>query len=105
MVAPAYQHKFSVWEDDGRNRIHQGLIDLYFLWISQNKQYWALLDPQIVLDYKTHDEFMLIDCELGMMVDRFFGTKGHSTYIRPSVGVGAYRPTDASIEFGYKIVW
>jgi hypothetical protein len=29
---------------------------------------------------------------------------GHSFYIRPSVGVGSDRPTDGSIEIGYKIV-
>ena len=43
--------------------------------------------------------------EMGMMIDRFFGTKGHSVYLRPSAGVGSDRPTDGSIEFGYKIIW
>ncbi len=56
LIAPAYQHKFSVEEDDGRSRIHQGLIDIFLLWSSQDKQYWALLDPQIILDYQEDTE-------------------------------------------------
>ena len=30
--------------------------------------------------------------------------QGHSFYARPSIGLGTNRPTDGSIEFGYKIV-
>ena len=105
LIAPAYQHKFSIDEDEGRDDFHQGLIDVFFLWISSNKQYWSLLDPQILLDYENHTEFMLLDLEAGMMLDKYFGTKGHSAYVRPSVGIGADRPTDGSIEMGYKIIW
>jgi hypothetical protein len=105
LVAPAYQHKFSVSEDDGRNNIHQGLIDLFFLWSSSDKQYWALFDPQIVLDYEEDKEFMIIDLEVGAMLDKFLGTKGHSFYVRPSIGVFEDRPTDGSVEVGYKIIW
>ncbi len=50
-------------------------------------------------------EFAIVDLEVGTMLDRFFGTKGHSAYIRPSIGVGGERPTEGSIEIGYKIVW
>lgn len=105
LIAPAYQHKFSVDEDEGRERVHQGLIDIFFLWISSGKQYWALFDPQIVFDYKANTEFMLIDLETGTMLDKYLGTKGHSAYLRPSIGIGSDRPTDGSIEVGYKIIW
>ncbi len=105
LVSPAYQHKFSVEEDDGRSDIHQGLIDLFFLWSSQNKQYWALFDPQIILDYEEDKEFMIIDVEVGTMLDKYLGTKGHSAYLRPSIGIGGERPTDGSVEVGYKIIW
>ena len=105
LVAPAYQHKFSVEEDKGRSDIHQGLIDLFFLKQSADKQRWALIDPQIVLDYEQNTEFMIIDIELGTMLDQYLGTKGHSAYIRPAVGVGGYRPIDYAIEVGYKVIW
>jgi hypothetical protein len=105
LFAPAYQHKFSVTEDDGRSRVHQGLIDIFFLKMSADKQYWSLFDPQIILDYENETEFMLIDIEVGTMLDRYFGTKGHSAYFRPSIGIGCDRPTDGSIEAGYKIIW
>ena len=105
LLAPAYQHKFSVDEDDGRSRIHQGLIDLFFLMQSKDKQSWALFDPQIVLDYEQDIEFMVIDVEVGTMLDKFLGTKGHSAYLRPSIGIGADRPSDGSIEVGYKVLW
>ena len=105
LIAPAYQHKFSVDEDNGRSDIHQGLIDLFFLMQSKDKQRWALFDPQIILDYEQNVEFMIIDLEVGTMLDRYLGTKGHSAYLRPSIGVGSDRPSDGSIEVGYKIVW
>jgi hypothetical protein len=105
LVAPAYQHVFSLDEDDGRSDVHRGLIDIFLLWISSNKQYWVLIDPQIILDYEEEDEFMIIDFEAGTMLDRYLGTKGHSAYLRPSVGVGDDRPSDGSIEVGYKIIW
>ena len=105
LVAPAYQHKFSIDEDSGRSRVHQGLIDLFFLKMAKNKQSWYLIDPQFVLDYENDIEFMLIDAEIGTMLDKYFGTKGHSAYVRPSIGIGVDRPTDGSIEVGYKIIW
>jgi hypothetical protein len=105
LIAPAYQHKFSVSEDDGRNSVHQGLIDIFFLKQSADRQRWFTLNPQIILDYEEEKEFMFIDVEIGTMLDKYFGTKGHSAYLRPSVGVFEDRPTDGSIEAGYKIVW
>jgi hypothetical protein len=105
LFAPGYQHKFSVDEDDGRSEIHQGLIDLNFLWLAQNKQYWFFCDPQIVLDYEENKEYLIIDLSVGAMLDRYLGTKGHSAYLRPSIGVGTDRPTDGSIEVGYKIIF
>jgi hypothetical protein len=105
LVAPAYQHKFSVDEDSGRGEIHQGLIDVFFLKTSKDKQRWALIDPQGVIDYENNTEFMLIDVEVGTMLDKYLDAKGHSAYLRPSIGIGADRPTDGSIEVGYKIIW
>ncbi len=48
---------------------------------------------------------MIIDVEAGTMLDKYLGTKGHSAYLRPSIGIGGDRPTDGSIEVGYKIIW
>lgn len=105
LIAPAYQHKFSVYEDDDLKDLHQGLIDVFLLWTSTDKQWWALLDPQFILDYEEDVEFGLIDAEFGTMLDRFIGKQGHSVYVRPSIGFGRDRRTDGSIEVGYKIVW
>ncbi len=101
LFAPAYQHKFSV---DG-NDVNQSLIDLFILKTSQDKTLWVLVDPQIVIDHEANREFMLLDIELGAMLDKYLGTEGHSAYVRPSVGMGDDRPYDASIEIGYKIVF
>ena len=105
LFAPGYQHRFSVWEDDDLDTLHQSVIDLYVVWISRNKQYWSLLDPQIILDWQEEESYMILDWEIGMMLDKYTGSKGHSIYVRPSVGVGSDRPTDGSIEIGYKVVW
>ncbi len=63
------------------------------------------MDPQIILDYENDIEFMIIDIETGTMLDKYFGTKGHSAYLRPSIGIGSDRSTDGSIEVGYKVIW
>jgi hypothetical protein len=105
LIAPAYQHKFSVDEDEGRDQIRQGLIDIFILWISSSKQYWILADPQIILDYEEEEEYMIVDFEAGTMLDKYLGTKGHSAYVRPAVSFGDDRPTDGSMEAGYKILW
>ena len=82
LFAPAYQHKFSVDEDEGRSDVHQGLIDLFLVWGSSDKQYWALVDPQIILDYEEDKEFMIVDIEAGTILDRFLGTKGTEWSVR-----------------------
>ena len=81
------------------------MIDLYLLWISSSRQYWVLINPRGVLDYENETEFINIDCEVGTMLDRLLGTKGHSVWVRPALGVGSDRPHDFSVEVGYKIVW
>lgn len=101
VLFPGYQHTFSIDEDDGRDRVNSGLIDLFLVQTFKENKYWAYVDPQVVLDYENDDYFMLLELQGGMMV----GPKGHSTYIMPSFGVGGDRPYDFSIEVGYKIVW
>ncbi len=105
LIAPAYQHKFSVYEESGFNNVHQGLIDLFLLKTFGNKKKWALINPQAVIDYENDREFMLVEAEVGTMLDDILSTKGHSVYVRPSVGIGNDRPYDFSLEAGYKIVW
>jgi hypothetical protein len=105
LMAPAYQHKFSIDEDDGRSDVHQGFFDVFFLKMSKDKQRWALVNPTGVLDYENDTEFLLVDVEVGTMLDKVFGTKGHSVYLRPGIQIGADRPADGSVEFGYKIIW
>ena len=105
LIAPAYQHKFSIYEEPGAPRVHQGLIDLFFLKSSADKNKWAMLNPQAVMDYENGRQFGLFEVEVGMMLDPFLGTKGHSVYIRPSLGLGDDRPYDSSLEAGDKIIW
>ena len=105
LFAPAYQHKFSVDEDPGRPRVLQSLIDLNLLIMAKSKKWWFFADPQIVLDHETGKEYSITDLELGMMLDLYLGTSGHSVYFRPSIGIGADRPTDGSVELGYKAIF
>lgn len=105
LIAPAYQHKISVYEESGFNNVHQGLIDLFLLKTFGNKKKWSLINPQAVIDYENDREFMLVEAEVGTMLDDILDIKGHSVYMRPSVGIGNDRPYDFSLEAGYKIVW
>ncbi len=105
ILVPGYQHTFSVDTDEGRSDVHSGLIDMFLVKTFNANQYWAYIDPQIILDYENNSEFMLVEIQAGTMLDKYLGTKGHSTYIMPSIGVGTYRPYDLSVEVAYKIVW
>jgi hypothetical protein len=102
---PGYQHTYSIDEDDGRSQVNQGLIDMFLVKTWADNQYWGYVDPQVILDYENDEEFMLLEIQGGMMMDKYFGTKGHSAYIMPSFGVGTDRPYDFSLEVGYKIIW
>ena len=105
LAAPAYQHKISVDEADGRSDVHQGFIDVFVLKMSKSKTFWTLINPTAIFDYENNTEFLNVDIEVGGMLDKVFGTKGHSAYLRPGFQVGNDRPADGSIEAGYKILW
>jgi hypothetical protein len=102
---PGYQHFISLDEDPGRNKVNRGLIDMFLVKTFAKNQYWAYVDPQIILDYENSYEFMQVELQAGMMLDKLFGSKGHSIWVMPSFGVGADRPYDFSLELGYKYVW
>ena len=101
IFVPGYQHTISIDEDDGRDKVHQGLIDMFLVKTWSENKYWGYVDPQIILDYEQDVEFGLLEIQAGMMI----GAKGHSIYAMPSFGVGTNRPYDFSLEIGYKIVW
>ena len=105
LFAPGVQYRFSVDEDDGRNKIDQFVIDLNYLYMAADKQSWFFTDPQIVIDNEQNEEFVIVDFEFGWMMTKWYkDLKGHSFYIRPSIVLGADRPTDYSVELGYKMV-
>lgn len=105
LFAPGLQYKFSVDEDKGRSEIDQFLIDINYLRMADNKQSWFFTDPQIVIDNENNTEFAIVDFEFGWMMTKWWpNMQGQSIYIRPSIGIGIDRPTDGSIEFGYKMV-
>ena len=101
LFVPGYQHTVSVDEDDGRDKVNQGLIDMFLVKTWKENKYWGYVDPQIILDYENNTEFMLLELQAGMML----GRAGHSIWTMPSFGVGTERPYDFSLEVGYKIVW
>jgi len=101
IFVPGYQHTISIDEASGRDKVHQGLIDMFLVKTWSENKYWGYVDPQIVLDYEQDVEFMLLEIQAGMML----GRAGHSIWAMPSFGVGTDRPYDFSLEIGYKIVW
>jgi hypothetical protein len=102
IFVPGYQHIMSFSENDGRDKVRQGLIDMFLVKTWKANQYWGYVDPQILLDYEKNEEYMLIEIQAGMM---FGWGKGNSGWLMPSFGVGTDRPYDFSLEVGYKIVW
>ena len=104
LFAPGLQYKFSIDEDSGRPDIDQILVDINYLRMATDKQSWFFTDPQIIIDNETSTEFAIVDFEFGWMMSKWTDLKGHSFYVRPSIGVGADRLTDYSLEVGYKVV-
>ena len=100
LIAPAYQHVFSLAGEDGRSDINRSQLDIFILWLSKDKKYWVLVDPQAVIDHENDLAFGLIEAEVGQIM---FG--GVSSYMRPGVGVGKDRPLDWNVEVGFKVVW
>ena len=100
LFAPGAQYKFSLDEDLGRSKTEQILVDLNFLLMGKSKKHWFFTDPQFVRDLENNKEFAQIDLEWGFMMP----AQGQSLYVRPSVAIGTHRPTDTSIEIGYKFV-
>ena len=98
---PLYQHKISVDEDSGRDRVHQGVLDLFLVKTFAGAKYWGFIDPQVILDYENSTEFVLMELQAGTMLRK----KGQSVYAMPSVGLGNDRPYDFSLELAWKIVW
>jgi len=101
ILVPGYQQTISIDEDDGRSKVNTGLIDMFLVKTFKENKYWAYVDPQVLLDYENHIEFMLLELQAGMMT----GPKGQSIFAMPSFGVGTDRPYDFSLEIGYKIIW
>ena len=101
LIAPGYQHQFSVWEESGASDVNLGLVDLFILKTFNDKQQWVMLNPQGILNYEATTEWVQFDVEIGTM----FKTPGHSAYVRPSFGIGTDRSYDWSVEVGYKIIW
>jgi hypothetical protein len=105
LFAPGLQYVFSVDEDKGRSDVDEFLIDLNYLRMANDKMTWFFTDPQIVIDNENDTEFAIVDFEFGWMMAKWYPEmKGHSFYIRPSIGVGVDRPTEGSVEVAYKVV-
>jgi len=97
LFAPGLQYKFSIDEDDGRDEVEQIIIDINYLLQAEDGQSWLFVEPQIVFDQKTKEDFAIIDIEFGWMRG-----EGQSWYLRPTFTIGSDRPTDYGIEIGYK---
>ena len=105
LFAPGLQYKFSVDEDEGRDKTEQIILDVNFLLQSVDQQSWLYAEPQIVFDQETDAEFAIMDIEFGWMMSKWWpDLKGQSFYLRPTFTIGADRPTDYGLEIGYKFV-
>jgi hypothetical protein len=100
LFAPGYQYVFDV-AGDGPD-VSRSQIDLYFVWMLAKGKNWLLVDPQILIDHKNSIETGTFEVEWGYMV---VPKSGISIYVRPGVGIGAYRPYSWNLEFGLKFVW
>jgi hypothetical protein len=105
LFAPGLQYKFSVDEDEGRDKTEQAIIDINFLLQAEDGQSWLFAEPQIVFDLENDAEFAIMDFEFGFMMTKWWpDLAGQSFYLRPTFTIGTDRPMDYGIELGYKII-
>jgi len=103
LFAPGLQYKFSIDEDEGRDKTEQAIIDINFLLQAEDGQSWLFAEPQIVFDLENDTEFAIMDIEFGWMMTKWWpDLKGQSFYLRPNFVIGKDRPWDYGIEVGYK---
>jgi hypothetical protein len=97
LIAPAYQHVFSV----GGKDVNRSQIDIFYLYrFPDSFINWAMINPQAVIDYENHNSSFNIDLEAGKML-----TEHQSVYLRPGFGIGGERAFDWDLEVGWKIIW
>ena len=73
--------------------------------MAPNMTRWLYVNPQILIDRETREEYAFFDVEFGWMMQKWFpDLKGQSFYIRPTFTIGKDRPTDYGVELGYKFV-
>ena len=101
LFAPGLQYRFSIDEDDGRSDTDAIAVDINYLALSEDKTRWLFVNPQILSDRESSQDYAFFDIEFGWMVK---SRPGHSWYIRPTFTIGVDRPTDYGIEIGYKLV-
>jgi hypothetical protein len=105
LFAPGLQYRFSVDEADGRSETDAIAIDINYLAMSEDKTRWVFINPQILSDRENDQDYAFFDIEFGWMMAKWNpDLKGQSFYVRPTFTIGADRPTDWGIEFGYKFV-
>ena len=51
-------------------------FDVFSLKMSADKQTWYQFEPQGVIDYENDTEFMPVDVESSIMLDKYFGIQG-----------------------------
>jgi len=105
LFAPGLQYRFSVEEDAGRSDTDAVAIDINYLALSEDKTRWLFANPQVLFDRENEQDYVFFDVEFGWMMAKWYPElKGQSFYIRPTFTIGADRPSDYGIEFGYKFV-
>ncbi|MGI9237183.1 MAG: hypothetical protein ACR2QZ_07285 [Woeseiaceae bacterium] len=101
LFAPGIQYRFSIDEDAGRSKTDAIAIDINYLAMSEDKKRWLYVNPQILSDQENNQDYAFFDIEFGWVNLK---RKGQSWYIRPTFTIGADRPSDYGLEFGYKFV-
>ena len=77
------QYKFSVDEDEGRDKTEQAIIDINLLLQAEDGQSWLFAEPQIVFDRENDAEFAIMDIELGWMMTKWWPNLTGTEFLPP----------------------
>ncbi|APD06635.1 hypothetical protein UJ101_01107 [Flavobacteriaceae bacterium UJ101] len=95
----SYEHRFSFAGQSDRSDYHRGIIDTSLIFSPKN--FWFSFNPNLFFDYENNVRTSAFAAfEIGRQL-----STGFDFYIRPSFGIGDYRPYNTGFEFGLVTTW
>ena len=104
LVAPSLVQTFGLGDEQpGRNRVNITTFDFYYVPKLATDKMYVTFDPNISYDWERDEVFGSLTPTFGFPLGKAFGGDSQ-IFVAPKILVGADRPSDWSIQVGYKVI-